>query len=162
MRDTPGIASLSNSSRLPLKSLVSLVSPVIFPPGCAKLSISPSATGSPVIIITMGIVLVACLAARIPPIAAETNTSTLSCTSSAAKPGRRSPYSLSIAILDKDAFPLNITEIPQPLPECILEQIGIGGRGLDPGRQKSYPRNFARLLGLSCHSKSKQHHCNKD
>ena len=65
MREILGIDSLSSSSRFPLSSLVSFVSPVIFPPGRAKLSTSPVATGSIVTTMTMGIVLVASFAARI-------------------------------------------------------------------------------------------------
>jgi len=38
--------------------------PVTLPPGCARLVTSPLATGSPELTKTMGMVLVACLAAR--------------------------------------------------------------------------------------------------
>ena len=68
---------------------------MIFPPGRAKLLISPVATGSSVVTITMGIVLVACLAARIPGVCVATSTSTLSCTSSATRLGIRSRDSLN-------------------------------------------------------------------
>src|SRR5262249_846977 len=41
-RDIPRTISLTNSCRCPLDSLVSLMSAVILPPGCAKLSMSPT------------------------------------------------------------------------------------------------------------------------
>ena len=64
MREIPETASFSSSNRLPLRSRVSRVTPVTFPPGRAKLSMSPVATGSTTVIMTMGIVLDACMAAR--------------------------------------------------------------------------------------------------
>ena len=67
---------------------------------------------------TIGIVLVACLAARIAVSFVETRTSTLSCTSSARGLGSIR-LSLSVAILNHDVFALDITEISQPLPECL-------------------------------------------
>ena len=87
-----GTASLSSSSRLPLNSRVSVESPVILPPGRAKLSTSPAATGSIGLAMTMGIVLVACLAASIAKVDVATRTSTLSCTSSVTRPGIRSSF----------------------------------------------------------------------
>src|SRR2546422_2250073 len=93
MRDTLGNVSLSSSSRLPAKSSVSAASPVMFAPGRAKLAINPLPTGSVTLVMTMGIVLVACwvaLAVPYPP--AETMISTLSRTSSAASAGRRSRF----------------------------------------------------------------------
>ena len=65
MRDIAGTASLSNSSRFPLKSRVSLVSPVIFPPGRANYPL-PSCDRILGCHDDNGIVLVACLAAWIP------------------------------------------------------------------------------------------------
>ena len=57
--------------------------PVMFPPGRARLCTSPASTGSPTVAMTMGIVVVACLAAggRVAP---TTITSTCSRTSSEA------------------------------------------------------------------------------
>ena len=57
------MASLSNSSRLPANTDEMPVNPVTFPPGRAKPSTSLTATGSPPLAKTMGIVLVASLAA---------------------------------------------------------------------------------------------------
>ena len=61
-----GTVSFRSSSRFPAKSDAMFVSPVMFPPGRARLAMSPLATGSPPVVMTMGTVLVACLAARAP------------------------------------------------------------------------------------------------
>jgi hypothetical protein len=65
-------------------------SPVMFPPGRARLATRPVATGSTTTAMTMGIVPVASLAARIAGTAAVTMTSVFRRTSSAARPGSRS------------------------------------------------------------------------
>ena len=59
-----------------------------FPPDWLSLATSPEPTGSPLTIITMGIVLVACFAARTAASPPAKMTSTWSCTSSAASFGR--------------------------------------------------------------------------
>ena len=69
---------------------------------------------------TMGIVLVACLAARIAVVDVTTSTSTLRCTSSATRPGKRSSFPRE-ALLNENVFSLYVTEISQPLPECLDE-----------------------------------------
>ncbi len=81
------------------------MSPVIFPPGRAKLSTSPVATGSSAITMTMGIVLVDSFAARIAAETGETRISTFSCTSSATRLGIRSSFPRSVAIFNQDVFP---------------------------------------------------------
>src|SRR6266446_6424690 len=90
-RATLGKASLSSSNRLPSRSAVMRLRPVIFPPGRARLETSPPPTGSPKEANTMGIVGLAFLAAKIPgPVV--TMTSTLRLTSSAARSGSRSSF----------------------------------------------------------------------
>jgi len=64
---------------------------VMFPPGWARLAMSPEPTGSPANI-TIGIVAVARLAARDGWVPNATIILTLSCTSSAARPGSRSRF----------------------------------------------------------------------
>jgi hypothetical protein len=59
-------------------------------------------------------------------------------------------------ILNQDVFPLNVTEISQPLPECIGERFGSGGGGAGPLQQKSDSRDFARLLRLGWKAKSQE------
>ena len=67
-----------------------LVNPVMFPPGLPRLETSPTRTGSPTATMTMGMVVVAFLAARLPGVFATTMTFTGSFVSSAASSGRRS------------------------------------------------------------------------
>ena len=62
-------------------------SPVILPPGRARLFTNLLPTGSPVVAMTMGIVVVAFCATPIAADATATMTSTFNCTSSAARPG---------------------------------------------------------------------------
>ena len=59
------MASFSSSSRLAANTSAMVVNPVTFPPGRARLSTSPSATGSGTVKKTIGIVLVAFLAATV-------------------------------------------------------------------------------------------------
>ena len=66
------------------------VDPVMFPPGRARLVTNPLATGSPSCIITIGVVTLASLAARVADEPAVTMTSTLKRISSAASAGKRS------------------------------------------------------------------------
>ncbi len=95
--------SLSSSSRLPVKSPRTVVRPVMFPPGLAKLATNLFSTGFPAAAITIGIVLVACLAARVDGLPPVTMVSTFSRTKSAARPGSRSsrasPSRYSITIV---------------------------------------------------------------
>jgi len=68
-----------------------MASPVTFPPGCARLATSPVLTGSTLLVMTIGMVVVAFMAATaigFPPVA--TMMSTPSRTASAALAGSRS------------------------------------------------------------------------
>ena len=104
----------------------------------------PVATGSTLVTITMGIVLVACLAARIAGTVPLTRTSTLSCTSSTTRSEDLLPLSLNVAILNQDVFPLDVTKISQPLPECLDLRPRIVG--ITKSGHISYPRDFRGLL----------------
>src|SRR5260370_7620968 len=64
-REMVGIASLRICNRLAPTSGPRMVLPVIFPPGRARLGTRPARTGSPIDIMTLGIVMVACLAAKL-------------------------------------------------------------------------------------------------
>ena len=59
-----GTVSLSTSSLFVFSSGDKLESPVTLPPGRARLATKPAPTGSPMFVITMGIVVVALLAAN--------------------------------------------------------------------------------------------------
>jgi len=65
-REMCGHASLSSSSRLALSCGRKKVDPVRLASGLARLETRPVAMASPLIAITMGIVVVACLATRVP------------------------------------------------------------------------------------------------
>src|SRR5262245_43432422 len=90
-RATPGISSRRSSSRLATSSVETKLMPVRLPPGRARLATRPSLTGSSATAKTMGIVVVAALAAK-----AETGPSaeviTVTCrrTNSPASAGSRS------------------------------------------------------------------------
>jgi hypothetical protein len=57
---TLGAICLSSSSHLPLRLYSKIMKPVALPPGRAKLSTKPAATGSPATGNTIGMVRVAC------------------------------------------------------------------------------------------------------
>ena len=91
-RESLGMISFRSSSCFPLISGARVDNPVMFPPGRARLATNPLPTGSLSNAMTMGIVEVASLAARVavgPPV---TMMSTLRRTSSAASAGRRSSF----------------------------------------------------------------------
>ena len=86
-----GRASFANSNNLKMMlGPAKLVTPVILPPGSAKLFTKPISTGSATAIIMMGVVPVACCRARTAGGAAATITSILSETSSDASSKYRS------------------------------------------------------------------------
>src|SRR2546426_494570 len=89
-RESVGTASLRTSSRLPLTAGAREDSPVMCPPGRARLATRPSPTGSPLTAMTMGIVVVACWAARSATVPSTTRMSTGSRTSSTTSAGSRS------------------------------------------------------------------------
>ena len=88
-RLTPGTVSFSSSSILPPKPVGRPLTPVTFPPGRSRLATISLATGSPVDAITMGIVLVALMAAYVASVLWATITSTWSRTISAANSSSR-------------------------------------------------------------------------
>src|SRR4029450_12693924 len=90
-RDARGTTSLRSCSSLPTGSSDRNVEPVTLAPGRARPSTSPTPTASPTPTNTMGMLLVARLAASAAGVLqAERMTSTLLCASSAASAGSRS------------------------------------------------------------------------
>jgi len=90
-RVAAGTISRRSSSRFATNSVVKILIPVRLPPGRARLATRPSRTGSSATTKTMGIVVVAALAAKAergPPVAAMT--ATCRRTNSAASAGSRS------------------------------------------------------------------------
>jgi hypothetical protein len=115
--DTSGTISLSNSSRFPLKSGATMLKPVAFPPGRARLATRPAATGSPMMAMTIGIVPVAvlsALAAGVPPV---TMTSTLRPTRSAASSASPSTRSCPPSPFNRDRLPVDIAKVAQPFEQ---------------------------------------------
>ena len=97
-----------------------LATPVIFPPGRARLVTNPAPTGSPTPAITIGIVAVASFAAAVAGVLVLTMTSTLRRTSSAASAGNRSSLPSEEASLDDEIFPFDVTTLLQRQHECFV------------------------------------------
>src|ERR1051326_1601403 len=91
-RESLGTASFSNCTRLAFDSAALMARPVRLPPGCARLATIPTATGSATPTITIGIEVVACLAANVAGVPCVTNTSTFFATRAAARLARRSGW----------------------------------------------------------------------
>ena len=87
-----GTTSFSSSKVFPPVSALMFVSPVTFPPGRAKLATSPVPTGSVLVVMTIGIVLVAFLRARVRAEPSAITMSTFNRTSSAARSAKRSVF----------------------------------------------------------------------
>src|SRR3954447_17080017 len=121
-RERFGSIAISNSSRLPLiSSPGSTLSPVTFPPGRARLATSPVLTGSVLLVMTIGTVVVAFSAATAFAWFPVTMTSTPSRTRSAARAAQ--PFHLAVgeAVLDEDILTNAVSEAPQALLECFAE-----------------------------------------
>jgi hypothetical protein len=88
-RDAVGTASLRSWSRFALISASMIVTPVTFLPGRPRLETRPLPRASALLAITIGMVEVACMAARMASVTSATMTSGLRLTSSAAKAGKR-------------------------------------------------------------------------
>src|SRR5262249_561548 len=89
-RRRPGTASRRISTRLAPRSVAWLDRPVRLPPGRARLATRPVATGSPGSAKTIGIIVVACFAAKIDWVPYVTITSPLGRTNSAGISAARS------------------------------------------------------------------------
>ena len=85
-----GTSSFNSSRRFWVSSVVKAESPVMLPPGRDRLFTRPASTGSPIAAITIGMVLVAFLAASAPGVPRVTRMSHLRPISSATRPGSRS------------------------------------------------------------------------
>ena len=154
-RDIPGITSLSNSSRFPLRSRVSVANPVIFPPGRAKLSTIPVATGSRIVTMTIGIVLVACLAARrVDPVRDDKDID-LELHEFGHKTWDAIPDFLQRSDIQPGCFsPRCNRDLAVPCRNASTLDPGLLGSPL--AYHVSYPRNFRRLLRLGGNAKRKE------
>jgi len=93
----------------------------MFPPGRARLATNPRPTGSPTVVVTIGIVPMACLAARVgfprgnDAVDLETN--------QLRREIRKSIYlPFCRPVLDSDVFLFHVTKLPQSL-----------AKGVEPG-----------------------------
>ena len=144
------MASLSISSLLVFSSVAKVESPVTLPPGRARLATRPSPTGSPTLVITMGIVVVAPLGRKSDPVAETTIKSTLRRTSSAASSSRRSePSSPHTGTQCRYSFP----QIPasSALVRTLPPNSATGGSAII---QETDANDFPRLLRLEMDQKS--------
>src|SRR5262245_33525986 len=142
MRETFGAASLRTSRRLTLSSSVMEVTPVTLPPGRERLATSPCSTASSDDPITIGIVLVALLAASVSAPAVVRMRSTFNWTNSVARAGRRSSRNSAHRRSTTMFCPFYPTQLTHRLPEGLRRSRFIRGEG----RQDTDPRECHRLL----------------
>ncbi len=138
-RATRGTASFSNSSRFEPSSAIMRELPVTLPPGRAMLATSPSATGSALPVMTMGIVLVACFAAlSTAPAPAATMMSTFIRTSSSA----RSSSSSTFHFAERYSMAIVLPSI-QPNSRRPARKAARSGEGVSlSGARTRYPRRM--------------------
>src|SRR6201984_2384762 len=113
-----GIASLRICSRLAPTSGPRMVLPVIFPPGRARLGTSPTPTGSPIEIMTMGSGggLLGCEACG----RAEGCNNVHRATNKRRRGfGESLRHSIAICIVEGDVLAFEVTEIAQPVTEGV-------------------------------------------
>ena|SRR6516162_6910910 len=109
-REIPGSSLRSMSSRFALSSGAISELPVMFPPGRAKLATKPTPTGSLLAPRTMGIVVLACLAANPAGVPIVTMTSTRCCRQVCRKFLQSLSVSFGWPALDYEVLPFHITE----------------------------------------------------
>ena len=147
-RDTFGSTCFTSSSRLPASVLLRSVVPVMLPPGRARLVTKPLATGSFATAMTIGIVRVAFLAARVAWLPATMMMATLRSTSSLASRIECSLPAVREAVLDHDVAPRHIATIAQSL----LERVDVVLRRRDDAQESEShggPRRCARSMPAS-------------
>src|SRR5262249_4936460 len=118
-RERAGTAALNSCSRLGCTSGPRMVLPVMLPPGWARPCTSPVHTTSPTAIITMGIVVVAALAAMLGAVPKVAIPSTGRRARSVAASASRSGAPIGTAIFKRNVLAFQIAEIAQSLPESI-------------------------------------------
>ena len=143
-RETLGATALSISNCFPTSCGPIVASPVMLPPGRARLATKPSATGSPETVKTIGIVLVACLAALVA--AGDAGDDDIHLQANEIGGERRQPLILPLGrpILDHDVLTFDVAQLAQPLPECFVEERGDVAQEPDLG---GLPPRLLRLGG---------------
>ena len=117
------------------------VVPVIFPPGRARLATSPSRTGSPIAVTTIGIVVVACCAARCGRSATMRSTRP---TSSVARPGSRSIFPSPLGTQWRCSDP-RYSQVQSAVLDGRRRGSSSSPEIKGAGYQVAYPCNFRRL-----------------
>jgi hypothetical protein len=116
-RESFGINSLSNSTRLPCSSGVLWLTPVMFPPGRARLATSPDPTGSATVENTTGTVVVAPFAASAPGVAKATMTSTPQFDEVGGESRETFVAPFGPAQLQGHVLAFDVPELGEPLPQ---------------------------------------------
>ena len=123
-----GNTSLSSSSRFALSSGLKNDNPVTFPPGRARLATRPAATASPTDAMTIGIVVVACLAARVPGVAVGHDDVDLETNQLSRQLGEPVILALRPAEFDDDVLAFDVAEVAQTGSQCFQPACETCGR----------------------------------
>ena len=151
-RDIFGRISLSRSSLFPASSGIILDIPVMFPPGCARLATKPLRTGSPTPIITIGIVVVAFLAAWTTGVARTTMMIDFQPDQLLGQLRKILHLACGSTVFDSDVSSLIVAQVAQTLQKDQLKRIGTGNQCQEPDL-----RDFFRLLRLGSKAKRKEY-----
>ena len=117
-----------------------------FPPGRTMLSTNPVATASPATIMTMGIAVVARLAAWVPGVPWVSNDVDLEPDQLRRQRGKAIVPALRPPVLDDDVLALHVAEVAKPLTERLeLARVSESGGG----SQKPDPGGLGHLLRVS-------------
>ena len=125
-RASLGTASLSISSLFVFSSVDKVESPVTLPPGRARLATRPAPTGSPALTITMGMVVVALLAANADGRPCDHDQINLKTNQVRRKLRQALRLLLCKSVLDGDILSLNPAKLAQLLPERLHEDRATG------------------------------------
>ena len=147
-RESSGTISFRSSSRFPFISGERVDNPVMLPPGRARLAHeSRLPTGSASLVMTMGIVVVASLAARCSSRTSRHDNLNVETHQLGRERGEAMEFSLCKSPLYDDVFPLHVCKLPQALPECLGAGYPIrGGFPLWPLRSRLSTQHRAASL----------------
>ena len=149
-RESLGSISLSSSSLLPDRSAVSEDRPVIFPQDRARLATKPLPIGSTSCAMTIGIVDVACLAARVVVGPVGNDDVDIETHYLGHERGKPIKFPVSRSIFNENVFALDVTKLAQSLPEGFVTICDCGKR---LSSYNSNAKNFRWLLRLGCKAK---------
>ena len=142
-RDADGINSWSSSTYFWWSPGTRLVSPVMFPPGRARLATTPSAIGSGTSYMTIGIEEVARFTVSVSTAAVVTMTSTFARTRSATRVGSRSPP-VREGRSEDEVLALDVVQLTHRFNErCVLNTPCVR---VTTDRHETHLIDFPRLL----------------